>query len=292
MDKAGGDWPLVAFTGLAPITVGGAAGLLFRPGTPGLGVDRAAAVVLAVALIALSASALHLGRPLGAYRAVARPSSSWLSREVILFGAFAILLAVYTAPIFRASPAQRALLGILAVVAGGLGVWATGRVYRLPSRPAWDRWPTNASLGLGALGAGLLFSRFATALSGSPEAGPAAVAALAAVSLLLGAGLTCLRARRPATGCPEALTAWRIVTRSRGLLALRVTGALFALCLLGTPGTLSVLCWMPAAVGELADRALFFRIGVPVSMERRAGALSFDPVAADAVTTTPPPSQA
>ena len=48
-----------------------------------------ATTALAFGLLALGASTLHLGRPRYAFRAVIGLRHSWLSREIVAFGAFA-----------------------------------------------------------------------------------------------------------------------------------------------------------------------------------------------------------
>jgi anaerobic dimethyl sulfoxide reductase subunit C (anchor subunit) len=282
-------WPLVAFTALSPIAIGGLAGLVAVRENPRIGVDWSAMAVLGIALLALLSSALHLGRPLRAYRAMARVSTSWLSREVVLFGVFVLLLAAYAAPIHASAwDESRGLLGVLASVVGGLSLWATGEVYRLPSRPAWNHWRTIASLILGALGPGLLFGFFVGRLWGHDggENVSAAITALAAVALLLGAAITCLRCRRPEPGKVEEFAAWQVVIGpGRWMLVLRIAGALCALGFLLAPGSPSTIAWVPAAIGEIADRALFFRAVVPVSMVRRAGILPVEPVKPDRALT-------
>ena len=275
-------WPLVAFTALSPIAIGGLAGLVAVRENPRIGVDWSAMAVLGIALLALLASSLHLGRPLRAYRAMARLSTSWLSRDVVLFGVFVLLLAAYAVPIHAGGwDKSRGLLGVLASVVGGLSLWATGEVYRLPSCPAWNHWRTIASLILGALGPGLLFGSSVGRLGG-PDGGenaPATITALAAVALLLGAAVACLRCRRPESGNVEEFAAWQVVIGpGRWMLVVRIAGALCALGFLLAPGALWTIAWVPAAIGEIADRALFFRAVVPVSMVRRAGILPVEPV--------------
>jgi DMSO reductase anchor subunit len=280
------NWSLVGFTALSPIAIGGLAGLLAVRGSPSVGVDWSAIALLGIALLALGASSLHLGRPLRAYRAMARLSTSWLSREVVLFGVFVLLLAAYAMPVHASGwDERRGLIGILTAIVGAISLWATGEVYRLPSRPAWDHWRTIASLILGALGAGLLLGKFMGQLGapGEGKEGLASVTAVAAVALLCSSVLTCLRARRPEPGKAEEFAAWQVVIGPcRWIFALRVAGGLCALSLLLVAGSLSAIAWVPAAIGEIADRALFFRAVVPVSMARRAGVLPFEPVAAPA----------
>ncbi|HSB77730.1 MAG TPA: DmsC/YnfH family molybdoenzyme membrane anchor subunit [Candidatus Methylomirabilis sp.] len=283
-------WPLAGFTALSPLTIGGLAGLLMVRGTPGDGVDGAAIALLGIALLALLASALHLGRPLRAYRSIARLSTSWLSREVILFGIFVLLLVVYALPVLPGGWGEgRGVLGILATAAGGMSLFATGEVYRLPSRPSWNSWRTVALLALGALGAGLPLGAFVGQLGLTGPSGlPTAVTALSAAALLLGVAITGLRIRRPDPGQVEEFAAWQVVVGPcRWLLVLRLAGALCATGLLFAATPLPIFAWIPAAIGEMADRTLFFRAVVPVSMARRAGILPFEPVA---VVEGPAPS--
>jgi DMSO reductase anchor subunit len=54
-----------------------------------------ASTALLTACIALSASVLHLGRPQFAWKAVIGLRHSWLSREIVAFGVFALLASLY-----------------------------------------------------------------------------------------------------------------------------------------------------------------------------------------------------
>ncbi|HSM50559.1 MAG TPA: DmsC/YnfH family molybdoenzyme membrane anchor subunit, partial [Thermoanaerobaculia bacterium] len=74
---ARGEWALVLFTALLPALVALFAAGLARP-------ERAPGplALLAGGAAAFAASAFHLGRPLRAWRALARLRSSWLSREI------------------------------------------------------------------------------------------------------------------------------------------------------------------------------------------------------------------
>ena len=281
MMKAEANWPLVGFTALSPIAIGGLAGLLAVRGTPGIGIDWSAVAFLVVALVALAASSFHLGRPFHAYRAMARLSTSWLSREVVLFGLFVLLLAAYALPLHPGGwDMSRGFWGVLAIMMGYLSLWATGEVYRLPSRPAWDHWRTMASLISGSLGAGLLLGEFVARVGrAGGKGGTTAVIAVAVVALLFSCAVTCLRGRRPDPARAEEVAAWQVmIGPCRWLLALRIIGALCALGFLLATGSLSIIAWIPAAIGEVADRALFFRAVVPVSMAGRAGVLPFEPV--------------
>jgi DMSO reductase anchor subunit/ferredoxin len=112
-------WPLVWLTLLTQSAVGAS---LTASGTG----ERAIAAV--AALGALGASLLHLGRPVHAWKALRNLRRSWLSREVALFGAYGGVAA---------GAVLLPGLAPVAVVAGLAGVYASGRLYVVPGRPAW-----------------------------------------------------------------------------------------------------------------------------------------------------------
>jgi len=193
---------------------------------------------------------------------------------VILFGLFLFFLAVYSLPLpSSAQEEPRGLAGVPAAVAGLLTLFATGRVYRLPSRPAWDHWSATVSFPLGALSAGLLLG----VTTAGPDAWQApagrAAAAVAGTALLLALAASCIRWSRLRLGNSEQLAAWRLVTGPyRWALALRILGCLGATLVVLVGGPATNLAWMPAALGELGDRVLFFYGVVPISFTARSGA--------------------
>jgi Fe-S-cluster-containing dehydrogenase component/DMSO reductase anchor subunit len=95
-------------------------------------------VCLVLVLAGLTASLLHLGRPLLAYRAVLGVRHSWLSREVVALGLFANLAMGYVAAdALGAGPALRLALLALAAAAGAAGVASSVMVYHVVRRPFW-----------------------------------------------------------------------------------------------------------------------------------------------------------
>lgn len=92
-------------------------------------------VALGVALLALTASLAHLGRPHLAHRAIRGLRHSWLSREIVAFGGFAGLAALGAAGevLGLASP----WLGAVAALAGVAGVMASVMVYAATRREVW-----------------------------------------------------------------------------------------------------------------------------------------------------------
>jgi DMSO reductase anchor subunit len=287
--------PLVVFTTLAPLAVGGTAGLLIVRG-PALvaGPDWSAFLVLAVALLALAASFLHLGHPFRAYRAIVRLYSSWLSREVLLYGLFVLSLAMYSVPWFGGTGAHQTY-GAIAVVLGFVGIFATGKVYQLRAHPAWNHWSTVASFPLGALSAGVALGAFASTLEvpagARGNSGIATATTVAALFLAVSLIVTWVRLRRLKGGNEEQRLAWQLVIgQYRWALTVRTLAVAVAAVLLATAGSAIALAWLVAALGEFADRVLLFYVAVPVSPRDRAGAHRFAPIPASP-TSRPSPAR-
>ena len=123
--------------------------------------------VLAIVSLGLAAAPLHLGRPAFAYRAWKGWKTSWLSRDVIAFGAF--FGAAAAAALWPSLPTKA-----LSAAAGLLGVYCSARIYMIPARPAWNTPLTLVRFFLTALVLG--------ALSGGAPL-PAALGLLAALFL-------------------------------------------------------------------------------------------------------------
>jgi formate dehydrogenase iron-sulfur subunit len=130
----------------------------FGPSTPrsvtALGVGVAAGV-------GVIASLFHLGRPWLAHRAVLGLRTSWLSREAVALGTFALLAAAY-ATALAAAPAAFSLpsgdgstglagLQLGAALAGLVGVGCSVMVYAATQRQHWALGPTALRFGAGTL---------------------------------------------------------------------------------------------------------------------------------------------
>ena len=167
-------WSLVMMTVLTQLSVGAFVTIwvlqLFGA-TTRLGV--AALTSLLVAALALNGATLHLGRPVYAYRALKMWRRSWLSREVLLFTAFSGVAALYAALLWM-DLAGSLIVGGLTSVLGIAGVTASGCIYRVPSRPAWNTPLTLVQFNLTAAALGPLL---AAALGASDARGLALAAA-------------------------------------------------------------------------------------------------------------------
>jgi formate dehydrogenase iron-sulfur subunit len=124
--------PLVVMTVLTQLSVGAFTTiwlLQLLGASTRLGI--AALTSLTVGGLALTASTLHLGRPVHAYRALRMWRRSWLSREVALFTAFSGVAGLYAAMLWLGWPGGVAVGG-LTVALGLAGVTASSG----PSRAA------------------------------------------------------------------------------------------------------------------------------------------------------------
>ena len=130
-------WPLIVMTVLTQFSVGGfiAVWLMRAPSSDAHRMTALAS--LAIGLIALLASTLHLGRPIHAIRALRMWRRSWLSREVLLFTLFTASAAAYSADLWIAGRGQW-VLGVLTGILGVCGIGASARLYCVPGRPAWN----------------------------------------------------------------------------------------------------------------------------------------------------------
>ena len=111
-------WPLAAFTFLIPILVGLVATGVFTSQMPALatfvGTSGAAAVL----------SSAHLGRKTRAWRSLMNPITSWLSREVLLFGALVACGVTYISLV-----PNNKVAGWLALAIGFTTLISIDRVY-------------------------------------------------------------------------------------------------------------------------------------------------------------------
>ena len=126
-------------------------------------------IVVAMLVVALGASFLHLGRPERAWRAVMIWRTSWLSREVIVLPAFIALVALWwlALRVGGANPLLRGLLPIL-VIAVSLVLWyCTAMIYAcLRFIEEWAQPLTVVNFALLGLSSGLLLAAALAAFAG------------------------------------------------------------------------------------------------------------------------------
>lgn len=211
--------PLIAFTTCEPAALGVAlfgftasladcpSGASVLPGLlsgdSALGASGASAADAVAALIAwalcsigMLASIGHLAKPLRAPRSLANLRSSWLSREILLVGAFWVALTAWAAASLAGSGAAALLFEAMGCVIGAILMYVIARAYQVSPRPAWCGPEGLMELWACVLGAG---SAILFASAGATVASPLAATVLAAATLggvALDVASHCLRRQR------------------------------------------------------------------------------------------------
>jgi anaerobic dimethyl sulfoxide reductase subunit C (anchor subunit) len=230
------EWSLLLFTLALQAAVGGVVALALvdrlgsgRIGYPELGFFSA--VAAAGAIFSLT----HLGDMFGAYRALLHVSSSWLSREAWLVGAFVGLTALCAFLTWREK--MPSFLLPLAALAGVLLVFASARVY---AGTAMEKW-TSVCPYADFFATALLVGPF---LVGCWRRGDSSdlrilrtLFSLGAILFILNAGFFGGAGREPVAAARFVLTALGLVAGFRVLFAdaplrgMAVAGALFLIIL-------------------------------------------------------------
>jgi DMSO reductase anchor subunit len=272
-------WPLVWMLVLTQLGAGGFLflALNFRAAQPGLAI-----IALASTLLGLAGSFLHLGRPRKAWRAFLGLRRSWLSREIVVFGAFALLALASAIPQItnlRYAGGKPALLWATALV-GLAGVFCSGMVYHVTRRECWRGERSFGRFFGSTLTLGAAATWLATELAGVGSIVPIAV--LASVTLV-----KVSRESSWLRSCPDdadrndevpatPLARCAFLMRFRLSQPLRfqfacawLGGIILPLLSLLSPPTglgLAVAGFALCLMGDLAGRALFFRAAVAPKM--------------------------
>jgi formate dehydrogenase iron-sulfur subunit len=255
-------WPLILMTVLTQLSVG-AFTSIWALQAFGAQLHRTAALVaFLVAVLALTASTLHLGRPIHAARALKMWRRSWLSREVLLFTLFAVAAAAYSTALWFGLHGT-ASFGALTVALGISGVGASARLYLVPGRPAWNSpltiaefWSTTALLG--TCGANML----------TQSASSARYAVLWAFVLTwIIAGGKLLRLAH--SSAHELHGSWQLLTTvfsKHLLMRFFFPGVGLALLSLANVSWICIAIALLMICGEFIGRYLFFVTVVPTNM--------------------------
>lgn len=257
-------WPLIAMTVLTQLSAGAFTSIWSLQAFGAQPHRSAALVALCVAALALSASTLHLGRPIYAFRALKMWRRSWLSREVLLFTMFAHAAAAYSAALWLV-PRSAATLGALTSILGICGVSASARLYRAPGRPAWNSPLTIAEFLcamalLGACGANVL-------TRGTAGARYAVLWAFCLTLAIAGVKLVWLARSH----VHELHGSWQLLTTTfQNHLVMRFILPLAGIALLpiSQDESVSIAILLLILAGEFTSRYLFFVTVVPTNMAR------------------------
>lgn len=140
-------WPLILMLSGTQASVGTLAVALWIGLNP-LQNDRLTTVLLFTSAIlgafGLASSTLHLGKPFKAWRAFLGLGHSWLSREIIVFGAFfpflvkAAVLQILPDSLLNAVPVSSHVITLTALLLGLLGIFCSVMIYHDTRRPFWE----------------------------------------------------------------------------------------------------------------------------------------------------------
>lgn len=102
-------------------------------------------VALVIGLCSIAAATLHLGRPQFAFRAILGFTHSWLSREIVAFGAFAGLAAAFTASTWLSIVPHSVMMFLCAgtAMSGLIGVTCSVMIYVFTRREFWNAQQTG-----------------------------------------------------------------------------------------------------------------------------------------------------
>ncbi|TMA36274.1 MAG: molybdopterin oxidoreductase [Deltaproteobacteria bacterium] len=252
---------------------------------------RSAALALAAvcAMTGLGAATLHLGRPLYAFRAVLGWRTSWMSREILVFGAYVPLVALgaaassialvpgVSAPLVDLAETLLPALRGAALAFGVAGTVCSIMIYVDTRRRAWAlsrTAPTFAgtALGLGALGANAVLALVAWIERDSGVALPALWLAIGVVVLGLKIAAERRLSSRRDAGDSDALSrtarllSGPLRVRQQARFAAAGAGVLASaagvVCgIAAAPGFAAGFAWAGLAcfvLGELVERHLYF----------------------------------
>jgi formate dehydrogenase iron-sulfur subunit len=222
----------------------------------------------------ISASLFHLGRPLHAWKAFLGFRTSWLSREIVVFGAYASACLGWSIWLLPAdivpflSPLRGSALAALVVL--GIGALYCSIMVYVDTRRAFWRWSLTAPKFAGTtlllgLGTGFVFS-------GRDQIVTFGLLMVALLKLALEAGFLLAHARNHdrSPNKRSALVMTRACSRT---LAWRfifgiVGGIIIPVLALGSvlPLSIKVIALGLCLAGEILERVLFFEAVTPERM--------------------------
>ncbi len=223
--------------------------------------------------LGLASSTSHLGRPLGAWRAFLGLRKSWLSREIVIFGAFSGVAVAYTVGGYFSFVPEAAvqLAGLASLVTAWIGTFCSVMIYADTQRAFW-RFPVTFTKFFGSAVCLGLAGALAISAFSSEVLMPCVFGILTVFAVKLGMELTQLL---PATS--ESMTA----AKKSALIMLKplanITAARYATGLFGMACFAALLVESASPViglfgfvflliGEFLERTLYFKAVVALKM--------------------------
>lgn len=259
--------PLVFMLVLSQLAVGTSIAAAF---------DEPSGLLTAIAafagFLALATAALHLGKPLKAWRAFLGWRTSWFSREVIAFGIFVPLATATLLPMFSVLKAVVALAGTAGVACSAMIYADTRREFWRASQSFGKFFTTTLLLGAAAIFGVQTFARVET------------IFLLAAPALVMAATFAKLAIERCAAAGPFDKSARLLAGELRSIARIRMSCAVTGGVVLpmldilavflgsssyGVMAGMALITFLVCVGGELLERYLFFTAVVPERMPGR-----------------------
>ena len=237
-------------------------------------------IAVILGLVGLSSSIFHLGSPLGAWRVFLGLKTSWLSREIVLFGMWMPALLVY-AGLTIASPSNLIppewilLCGATVVVLGIISVFCSIMVYVDTKRAFWTLGKTTYKF-VGTLLLGGATTLLLSSLA-FHEQTPASLWAIFVVSSLwktLSETASLLYAKQETWSMSKKSALIQLHSLRTTLLARWSMMALSVIAILLTiySPLFAVIAILAMIIGEFLERQIFFQavvtLKMPGSLER------------------------
>lgn len=287
--EMGWEPPLTLFTVILQFTVGAYLTTLFvHYLAPSFAEFTAAplSTLWVPALVGMGISAAHGKNPKSLIRIVSGVGSSYLGREVVLLGVFALLLLLYP---FRSLILSQQILSLIhdyiSFAVGVLGIAAMIGIYVVPARPCWRHFYTPLSFVMPAATAGPLYVLLSLGFA-SENVIQSSLFGLMVAVLVASFSVIDLLAYRiyrlylnrqgdETKACLAKLDSMKAAYRLK--VALRLLTA--SLCLAAIPLgniislpywlTYTALCFALSLSAEVVSRGLFYvSVGSPVGEER------------------------
>jgi len=223
--------------------------------------------------LGLFSSTCHLGRPLGAWRAFLGLKKSWLSREIVIFGAFSAVAAVYSLGAYVPFLPQGLLqlAGLATLLTAWTGTFCSVMIYADTQRAFW-RFPVSFGKFFGTavvlgLSGSLTVAAFTTELSAACILG-----LIACYLLKLGLEATQLLPIKSEVLSPAKKSATLMLQPLAGLTAARYALSLVgmacyaALLASSAHPILAAFGFAAVLAGEFLERTLYFKAVVALKM--------------------------
>ncbi len=258
---------LVIFTFLSQLAIGGFVAL-FLIETYKQNLNKRSSfislmAILGISVVAVIVSVFHLGHPFHAYKALLNFAHSWLSREIVFFPLFILLVLMYT--FVAKTEKMKQVTGWVAIVLGAITIVCTAMIYTIPAVPGWHNGMTLAAFFMTALLLGPVFIQILlSVLEGKVVNFSLYTAVVSGIAILL----NILYISVAKGGFAEAVETSVLLTSSPlfwvkiALLVLGFGMAVYAMVKKVNSSVLVAITFFGFVVAEFIGRILFYSTGV------------------------------